>query len=142
MPAARRSASSCQPRRSTEPRNSIVSPASVEQSRGRGELMAQRPPRILLIEDDSVEAALISDHIIGLAGRAAEIVHVARLEAGLEQLAADGTYDVILLDLNLPDGRGIENLQRVQAMSPVSPVIILTNMEDQGAAVAAVAEGA
>ena len=96
---------------------------------------------VLLIEDDSLEAGLIRDEIAGFPGTSARVDHVQRLAAGIARLN-ERTYDIVLLDLNLPDGSGIESLQKVKAAAPNTPVVILTNMEDQQGAVAMVAEGA
>lgn len=107
-----------------------------------------RPPHtkqesfsILLIEDDSLEAGLIRDEIASFPRTSAHVDHVQRLAAGIGRLG-EVRYDVVLLDLNLPDGSGIESLHKVKAAAPNVPVVILTNMEDQEAAVAMVAEGA
>jgi diguanylate cyclase (GGDEF)-like protein/PAS domain S-box-containing protein len=96
---------------------------------------------VLLIEDDSLEAGLIRDEIAGVPGTSARVDHVQRLAAGIARLN-EHSYDIVLLDLNLPDGSGIESLQKVKAAAPNVPVVILTNMEDQQDAVAMVAEGA
>lgn len=103
--------------------------------------MKQAFDRVLLIEDDSVEAALIRHCISSFAGARAEVDHVQRLAEGVSRLA-ERPYDVVLLDLNLPDGSGISNLHRVKAAAPTVAVIILTNVEDQEGPVAAMAEGA
>ena len=96
---------------------------------------------ILLIEDDSLEAGLIRDEIANFPRTSAHVDHVQRLAAGIGRLG-EVRYDVVLLDLNLPDGSGIESLHKVKGAAPNVPVVILTNMEDQEAAVAMVAEGA
>jgi diguanylate cyclase (GGDEF)-like protein/PAS domain S-box-containing protein len=96
---------------------------------------------ILLIEDDSLEAGLIRDEIASFPRTSAHVDHVQRLAAGIGRLG-EVRYDVVLLDLNLPDGSGIESLHKVKGAAPNVPVVILTNMEDQEAAVAMVAEGA
>jgi diguanylate cyclase (GGDEF)-like protein/PAS domain S-box-containing protein len=96
---------------------------------------------ILLIEDDSLEAGLIRDEIASFPRTSATVDHVQRLLTALHRLA-EGGYDIVLLDLNLPDGAGVENLRRIKAAAPNVPVVILTNMEDQEAAVAMVAGGA
>ncbi len=103
--------------------------------------MSQPPSTVLLIEDDRVEAELIGSLLAGTAYRDSTIEHVQRMQLGIERLA-QAQYDIVLLDLNLPDGNGISNLHRVKAAAPTIPVIILTNVEDEVGAVAAVAEGA
>jgi diguanylate cyclase (GGDEF)-like protein/PAS domain S-box-containing protein len=96
---------------------------------------------VLLIEDDSVEAELIRDCITSFAGPGADVERVQRLGAGVTRLA-ERRFAVVLLDLNLPDGSGISNLLRVKATAPTTPVIILTNVEDQAGPTAAMAQGA
>jgi diguanylate cyclase (GGDEF)-like protein/PAS domain S-box-containing protein len=96
---------------------------------------------VLLIEDDSLEAGLVRDEIALFPRTAAHVDHVHRLLAGIGRLA-ERRYDIVLLDLNLPDGSGIESLHKVKTAAPNIPVVILTNMEDQEAAVAMVAGGA
>ncbi|MBK6659758.1 MAG: EAL domain-containing protein [Proteobacteria bacterium] len=97
--------------------------------------------RILLIEDDRIEAALVREQIAASALAGASIEHSQRLTAGLDRLRTR-RYDVVLLDLNLPDGNGIDNLHRTKAVAPNVPVIILTNVEDEEGAAAAVGNGA
>jgi diguanylate cyclase (GGDEF)-like protein/PAS domain S-box-containing protein len=96
---------------------------------------------VLLIEDDRVEARLIRDEMSRFPRIVADVDHVQRLVAGIGRLA-ERRYDVVLLDLNLPDGNGIENLHRVKGAAPNVPVVILTNMEDEDAAVATLTQGA
>jgi diguanylate cyclase (GGDEF)-like protein/PAS domain S-box-containing protein len=97
--------------------------------------------RILLIEDDRIEAALVREQIAASPLAGASIEHNQRLTAGLDRLRTR-RYDVVLLDLNLPDGNGIDNLHRTKAVAPNVPVIILTNVEDEEGAAAAVGNGA
>jgi diguanylate cyclase (GGDEF)-like protein/PAS domain S-box-containing protein len=97
--------------------------------------------RILLIEDDSIEADLIRTQIAESPFSNAVLEHVDRVADGLDQIA-NSHWDVILLDLNLPDGNGSENLQRVRAVSDTVPVIILTNFEDDQVAITSVRHGA
>lgn len=97
--------------------------------------------QLLLIEDDRIEAALIRDQIETSEFAGAALHHCTRVVEGLKALA-EGNYDVVLLDLNLPDGNGIENLRRVTAVNDIIPVIILTNVEDNNMAMDAVGDGA
>lgn len=103
--------------------------------------MNQESVSVLLIEDDSIEAALIQGELSGLARTEVDVDHVERLRAGIAKLH-QRRYDVVLLDLNLPDGRGRENLYRVRAAAPNVPIIILTNLEDENVAASSLAEGA
>ncbi|MGE4326401.1 MAG: response regulator transcription factor [Pseudodonghicola sp.] len=81
--------------------------------------------RILLIEDDTVLGAAVRDQI---AGDGQSVDWVTRLDTATEALLGTG-YDLILLDLMLPDGRGIPFLKALRARGDVTPVIILTALD-------------
>lgn len=81
--------------------------------------------RILLIEDDTVLGAAVRDQIAG-DGHSAD--WVTRLDAAGDAMAGTA-YDLILLDLMLPDGRGIGFLKELRARGDVTPVIILTALD-------------
>lgn len=81
--------------------------------------------RILLIEDDTVLGAAVHDQIAA-DGHSSDWVQ--RLDAAGEHLAS-APYDLILLDLMLPDGRGLPFLQRLRARGDATPVIILTALD-------------
>ena len=81
--------------------------------------------RILLIEDDTVLGAAIRDEI---AAGGQSVDWVTRLDAAGDALAG-AAYDLVLLDLMLPDGRGIVFLRALRARGDVTPVIILTALD-------------
>lgn len=81
--------------------------------------------RVLLIEDDEVLGAAVRDQI---AGDGHSVDWVRRLDAGDHAIAVV-TYDLVLLDLMLPDGRGIPFLRRLRARGAATPVIILTALD-------------
>ena len=81
--------------------------------------------RILLIEDDAVLGAAVRDQI---AGDGHSVDWVQRLDAA-DTAIAGVPYDLVLLDLMLPDGRGIPFLRRLRARGAVTPVIILTALD-------------
>ena len=81
--------------------------------------------RILLVEDDTILGAAVSDHIVA-DGHSAD--WVGRLDRAAEHLDA-APYDLILLDLMLPDGHGIAFLRRLRQRGDVTPVIILTALD-------------
>jgi len=70
-----------------------------------------------------------------------ELVCVGSLAAGLHQLAT-AAFDVALLDLSLPDADGLEALYGVRAEWPSVPIVVLTGLNDERAALAAVQAGA
>jgi len=81
--------------------------------------------RILLIEDDMVLGAAVRDQIVG---DGHSLDWVQRLDAAGDAMAG-ATHDLLLLDLMLPDGRGIPFLRRLRSRGDVTPVIILTALD-------------
>jgi two-component system OmpR family response regulator len=81
--------------------------------------------RILLIEDDAVLGAAIRDQI---AGDGQSVDWVQRLDAAQDAMAG-ASHDLVLLDLMLPDGRGIPFLKALRMRGDVTPVIILTALD-------------
>lgn len=81
--------------------------------------------RILLIEDDTVLGAAVRDQI---AGDGHSVDWVVRLDAAGDAMRA-AAFDLVLLDLMLPDGRGIVFLRAMRARGDVTPVIILTALD-------------
>ncbi len=78
--------------------------------------------RVLLIEDDTLLGDAIRDQVTA-DGHAVD--WVTRLGDARDHVAV-ASYDLILLDLMLPDGRGLDYLRARRAAGDVSPVIILT----------------
>jgi diguanylate cyclase (GGDEF)-like protein len=97
--------------------------------------------RILLVEDNYDHAALLRTILTGDNQRQLAVKHAARLQEALEYLAGE-EVDVILLDLGLPDSSGLQGLERVHELVPGAPVIIMTAMEDEATASAAIQKGA
>ena len=81
--------------------------------------------RILLIEDDAILGTAVHDQIAS-DGHSVDLVQ--RLDSADSALAV-ATYDLILLDLMLPDGRGIPFLRRLRSRGMSTPVIILTALD-------------
>jgi two-component system OmpR family response regulator len=81
--------------------------------------------RILLIEDDRVLGTAVRDQI---AADGQSVDWVMRLDAASDALVG-AAYDLILLDLMLPDGRGLAFLRQLRAGGDVTPVIILTALD-------------
>lgn len=81
--------------------------------------------RVLLIEDDMILGAAVRDQI---AADGHSIDWVQRLDVAQDAIATTG-FDLVLLDLMLPDGRGIPFLRRLRAKGDVTPVIILTALD-------------
>lgn len=96
---------------------------------------------ILLIEDNLAEARLLEEVLIGSSLSQFRFVHAKRLQEGLEHLRHD-VFDVILLDLTLPDSQGLESLKPLIQQAPTLPIVVLTNTNDDELALEAVRQGA
>ena len=78
--------------------------------------------RILLVEDDNVLGASVRDYVMS-SGNAVDWM---RRKGDAEAALATTSYGLILLDLRLPDGTGIDLLKRQRSTGDNTPVIILT----------------
>ncbi|MDP7016283.1 MAG: response regulator [Pirellulaceae bacterium] len=79
---------------------------------------------VLLVEDDAAQARFIQ----AVLSKSFEVDTADRLSKALEKLSSDH-YDVVVLDLGLPDSDGIDTLAAVQIVAASIPVIVLTGME-------------
>src|SRR5438067_314480 len=87
--------------------------------------MAEETIRVLLIEDVPADALLIR-RMLGASGNPRfDVDHAENLHEALELLKSR-RYDVLLLDLGLPDSRGIQTISKTIAAAPDVPIIVLT----------------
>ncbi|WP_238121065.1 MULTISPECIES: response regulator transcription factor [unclassified Xanthobacter] len=94
--------------------------------------------RILLVEDDPVLGMAVRDQIAA-DGHGADWVQ--RLDAADAAVPA-AAFDLILLDLMLPDGRGLDFLKRLRQRGDATPVIVLTARDQISDRIAALDAGA
>jgi two-component system, OmpR family, response regulator len=78
--------------------------------------------RVLLVEDDEIIGDALHDHVVADGW---DVDWVKDLKSALSATQAR-IYAVILLDLRLPDGSGLEVLRRLQCQSRETPVIVLS----------------
>lgn len=99
--------------------------------------------RVLLIEDDEDDFILASDLLKAGLNIPHEVTWSRRLEEALlnPELSCN-QVDVILLDLSLPDSQGWETFRKVHDVAPDVPLILLTDLVDEGIGVRAVKAGA
>jgi two-component system cell cycle response regulator len=102
---------------------------------------AQEPVLVLMIEDDEDYATVLQSRLRSDVKYRFSPVHARTLEEGLREL---GTRPVglVLLDLSLPDSRGMETFSRVRARAPLVPVVILSGIDDESIALDALKAGA
>jgi PAS domain S-box-containing protein len=103
--------------------------------------MFDQDTRILLVEDNPGDARLIREMVADAGSAGFDIVWVSKLSAGLERLG-HGEIDLVLLDLGLPDSRGLETFFQAYAQAPDIPFVVLTGLDDETLALKAVRQGA
>lgn len=103
-------------------------------------LQEDRPLKVLLVEDSSADARLI-EIMLKQSHADVELVHTQTLRQALEALS-DQQFDCAMVDLGLPDGQGLENIQRIHSMEPALPVAVLTGLSDEKTAEGAIKQGA
>ena len=103
--------------------------------------MDNKQINILLIEDNPGDARLVMEMLVEGGGKKFNLVQVERISDGLRRLGQD-YFHVILLDLSLPDGNGLDIVNRVCTVAPHVPVLVLTGLGDEYLAIKAVQEGA
>ena len=94
--------------------------------------------RVLLVEDDPGLGAAVRDHV---AAEGHTIDWARRLDEAGDHVRTV-SYDLILLDLMLPDGRGLEFLRARRAAADATPVIILTALDQISDRIAGLNAGA
>jgi PAS domain S-box-containing protein len=103
--------------------------------------MESTPVKILLIEDKPADAELVQEMLTNVEGFSFSLEHAEQLSTGLEQLA-EGNVDIILLDLRLPDSHGLDTFTTAHSQASHTPIIVLSNLNDEKLAAQAVREGA
>jgi signal transduction histidine kinase len=98
---------------------------------------------ILLIEDNLAEVRLLQELLLTKHSTEFIISHVKTLKEGLAKIKnRSAKFDVILLDLTLPDSHGLDSLEPIMTETPSTPIVILTNQNDDELAIEAVSRGA
>lgn len=97
--------------------------------------------QVLLIEDNLGDAKFINEMINESRDFHFRLDHAFRLSSGLEFIQKK-KYDVILLDLGLPDSFGLETLQEVHSAAERIPIVIMTGLDDEELGLKAVQLGA
>ena len=96
--------------------------------------------RVLLVEDNVPYAQLLQEHLAHVAGRF-EVTHVGSMAEAIRCLQ-DGDFDAVLLDLSLPDSRGLATVEQATRLGARVPIIVLTGLNDEALATEAVRKGA
>jgi signal transduction histidine kinase len=115
------------------------------------QITAQFPPgkfimraitAMLIIEDNPGDVRLLCAMLRENASYCPELIHVATMREAEQYLSANRSIDLILLDMGLPDAHGLAAVQRVRAIAPQAPLVLLTAMDDAELAALALRAGA
>jgi PAS domain S-box-containing protein len=100
----------------------------------------EKPLRVLMVEDDPGDVKLVrlllleSTHMY-------EVEAVGCISAAIKRLH-NGVFDVVLLDMGLPDSGGIDTISKAHAECPDIPIVVLTGLDDEEIGIRAVRTGA
>jgi diguanylate cyclase (GGDEF)-like protein len=97
--------------------------------------------KILLVEDNPGDARLVQEALRDMAGPGCHVVHAVTLADAVTCLSTH-RLDVGLLDLDLPDSRGLAVVQQIHDAAPQLPLVVLTGHNDERLAVQSLHEGA
>jgi PAS domain S-box-containing protein len=96
--------------------------------------------RILLFEDNAADADLVAEYL-DLSQLGVEVTTAKRLADGT-RLLKNQPFDIVLLDLSLPDSRGIDTLRAVMDAASEEVIIVLTGANDEQLSLQALHVGA
>jgi diguanylate cyclase (GGDEF)-like protein/PAS domain S-box-containing protein len=104
--------------------------------------MPKRPiKQLLLIEDNAGDARLIREMFNEHGALDIELVRATTMSEAEEQLC-QRMFDIMLLDLGLPDSQGLDAVRRAHSAAPRVPLVVLTGMDDESLAAQALQVGA
>jgi sigma-B regulation protein RsbU (phosphoserine phosphatase) len=103
--------------------------------------MAQDKLKVLLIEHDCGFARYVGEMLGQARDFTADVLSAQDLDKGLSALAGNN-FDVVVLDMSVPDGAGLANVSLLQAGAPQLPIIVAGDSDDETVALEAVHAGA
>ncbi len=102
--------------------------------------MSTAEVKVLLVEDTLSDAELLMHWLRRVPVHHFSITHAQSWSDTLELIRRE-TFDVLLLDLSLPDSKGLETILRARAAVPHMPIIVMTGNEDEAIALEAARHG-
>ena len=97
--------------------------------------------KILYVEDDMDHAVLIRELLEEIKNVHYKLTHVQRIDEALLEIDNED-YDIVLLDLSLPDEQGVNTVARVCEQAPDIPVVVISGTDDETMAIKALQKGA
>ncbi len=104
------------------------------------ELVKEPVLNIMIIEDNPGDIIIVRK-LLKSSGLLFNLTEASSLKSALA-LFTDNNFDIILLDLGLPDSIGLETLKKLQVFKVVPPVVVMTGLDDEDTALESLREGA
>lgn len=93
------------------------------------EVTSARPLRVLMVDDNPLDLEFIRILMSQVPGLRFSWASVETLTSGLARIES-GVYDLLILDLNLPDASGMDGLAAVRGIAPDLPVVVVSGVTD------------
>src|SRR6202021_771263 len=103
--------------------------------------MKEKALQVLVVEDNAGDVRLLREMFSKEKPDSFELTHLLRMKDAVIHLAKGGV-DIVLLDMGLPDGHGLDTVRQAHAAVPSVPLIVLTGLDDEALAAEAMKEGA
>ena len=97
--------------------------------------------QVLLAEDNPGDQRLLQEFLREFKEQEIKLSTVENLGEAIERLQV-GQFDLILLDLSLPDSQGLDTYRKIHAAQPTIPIVVLTGLDDKTTAIQSLREGA
>jgi diguanylate cyclase (GGDEF)-like protein len=97
--------------------------------------------KVLLVEDNPADARLVREMFLEIEASEFELRHVDSLHAVFDVLDKH-SFDVMLLDLSLPDAQGLQAVNHILTIAPQLPIVVLSGIDDAELSLQAVQAGA
>jgi DNA-binding response OmpR family regulator len=102
---------------------------------------------ILLVEDDPNDAEIVRQTLLRAGQGTWKLVQVERLQEAIAvsqefRSQAGQDFDVVLLDLRLPDSTGLDTVVQFHQAIPTAPIVVLTTLNDETLALKSIRAGA
>ncbi len=110
-------------------------------SRDKSKMSENGTLEVLLVEDNPVDAVLVTGLLAKLSAPRFSVTRADSLQQAL-RLIEQRCFDVVLLDLMLPDSARLESLHRILQQADDVPIVVLTGLADEGTALEALRDGA
>ncbi len=103
--------------------------------------MLKNKIKIFLVEDNPPDARIVEEHLKDSDSDSFTIKNAETLLQAINILMKE-SFDIILLDLNLPDSMGVETFERIYFVAQTTPIILITGIKDEHIAKETIKKGA